>query len=498
MRSLDLRQMKVACKSRLNSGKVLSVSKQSQLDAMPQFFSSPFLNFESIRILGTTRYGGADVAEALEAIGEINERDSDPSQSWHQAWSKQAQHAETLALEAQRHGNRSAAKSAFLRASNYTRASGYLMTGPAFGTSDPRVIPILQKSTELFQSALRLFDAPVKKLEIPYIHNNGKKVNLPAYLYLPNTSAAAATQTGPENGKESEKPKVPLLINLIGADSTQEEIYHMFPVAGPELGYAVLTYEGPGQGNTLHEESIPMRPDWEVVNNVVVDYILSYAAGPESETDAVQLHVDRIAVAGATLGGYYALRSAAGSTTDKRTNQNRIKACVAIDPIYNFYEMVRNLVAPTFFGLWERGWIPDWVINTAVLQGTRWAFQMRWEVFTSARFLGVSSSPADLLRVMRGYTMDKQEGGQEGSCCLRDVGCPTLVTAARASIYGLGTKDTGPADRFAQIGAEKKELWVGETLGGGGLQAKMGALGLCNQRAFEFLDRQFAIKRASV
>ncbi|KAM7219556.1 Hydrolyase ccsE [Rhypophila decipiens] len=460
---------------------------------MAQLFSSQFLNFEVIRILGTVRYGGADIAEVLEAVSEIRERDWDPSQSWHRAWAKQGLQAESLAIEAQRHGDRSAARSAFLRASNYTRASGYLMTGPQLGTSDPRVFAILQKSTEFFSKAIALFDISVRALKIPYSQDDGKggtrKVTLPAYLYLPNLSATKAT---------SSEDKVPLLISMIGADSTNEEIFYMFPAAGPDLGYAVLTYQGPGQGTTLHAQddgkSLPMRPDWEAVNQTVIDYMVSYASDSDQTTKSEPgLDIDRIAVAGATLGGYFALRSAAADAN----SHNRIKACVAIDPIYDLWEMVRQHVAPRFFGLWERGWVPDWLVNGAVMQGSRWLFQMRWEVFTSARFLGVSASdgtPADLLTIMKKYSVGHGKGS-----CLQDIKCPTLVSVARGSLYfddaDARNSSTSFRARLDQIGAEEKEPWVGDTPGTGGLQAKMGALGLCNQRVFAFLDRQFGIKR---
>ena len=64
---------------------------------MHQFYRGQFFNFEAVRILGTVAYGGAEVAEFLEAIGRI--RENDPI-SWHRAWSDQARLAETIAQEA--------------------------------------------------------------------------------------------------------------------------------------------------------------------------------------------------------------------------------------------------------------------------------------------------------------------------------------------------------------------------------------------------------------
>jgi hypothetical protein len=40
-----------------------------------------------------------------------------------------------------------------------------------------------------------------------------------------------------------------------------------------------------------------------------------------------------------------------------------------------------------------------------------------------------------------------------------------------------------------------KEIWVAQKPGDGSLQAKVGAMALCNQRAYLFLDKHFYIKR---
>lgn len=118
---------------------------------MHRFFRGDFFNFEVIRLLGTTRYGGADVAEVLEAVRNI--RENDPI-TWHKAWFEQAKRTDGLAHEAEEHGHRHAAKMALLRASNYTRASAYMMTGQSLGLSDNRVIPILKQFVGLFYKAL--------------------------------------------------------------------------------------------------------------------------------------------------------------------------------------------------------------------------------------------------------------------------------------------------------------------------------------------------------
>ncbi|KAI0388543.1 dipeptidyl aminopeptidase/acylaminoacyl peptidase [Xylariaceae sp. FL0594] len=437
---------------------------------MFQFFGNSFFNFEAIRIVGMAGSGGAEIAECLDAVGCI--RENDPT-SWHRAWSEQAEWAKQVAREAQRDGNRTAARMAFLRASNYTRASAYMMTGVQLGNSDSRVISLLRESSALFASALELFDTPVKALRIPYpySHRDGdKEVFLPAYLHLP---LPACRLPG----------KIPLLISQGGADSIQEEQYYMFPSAGPGLGYAVLTFDGPGQGSVLHEHDIPMRADWEVV----IDRVLAYLADYSRTHPGLELDLDRIAIAGASLGGYFALRAAA---------DQRIKACVAIDPMYDFYEFGAKRVAPTFFRLWDGGWIPDCVVNSIVTLGTRLSFQSRWEIFTSARFLG-ATTPVGLLRRMQGYTFHAGHSNttiDSRTGYLDRVKCPVLVTGAAQSLYFDVADHTAAVIRG--IREAEKECWTAERPGQGGLQAKMGAVALCNQRVFAFLDRVYHIERS--
>ncbi|KAK3375565.1 dipeptidyl aminopeptidase/acylaminoacyl peptidase [Lasiosphaeria ovina] len=456
---------------------------------MHKFYSGQFFNFEAVRILGTVRYGGADVAEFLEAVGEIRENDAG---SWHAAWARQAERAEALAEQAQHDGHRAAARSAFLRAANYARASSYMMTGSELGSSDPRVAPILRTSAALFTRALALFNTPVHTLHIPY-KENGVSLSLPAYLYLPapRTQQTASTEEGKARGQTTTTTTTtttPVVISLIGADSTQEEIYHMLPAAGPELGYAVLTFEGPGQGLTLHEHGAAMRADWGAVTGAALDALAEHA---HTHPD-LSLDMGRVAVAGASLGAYFALRSAAADA--------RLAACVAIDPMYDLWEFASRHVAPTFFGLWDRGWIPDWAVNAAVLQSTRLSFQSRWEIFTSARFLG-ADSPVGILRAMKQFTLRRDAGTQgqgekKAGSYLEHVVCPTLVTGAADSLYF--DVDEHTAAVFDRLGAADKELWVGASPGQGSLQAKMGALGLCNQRVFAFLDRHLGVQREAL
>ncbi|KAI9147228.1 Hydrolase ORFZ [Paramyrothecium foliicola] len=410
---------------------------------MHQFFKGQFFNFECVRILGTARYGGAEVAECLEAIGEIQE--NEPT-SWHRAWAEQAVAAEKIATQALSAGHINAARMAYLRASNYTRASAYMMTGESPKTSDGRVPPILHKAGELFRKSMALSSGAVHTLQIPY--EGG--LELPACLHMPPPSCQLPG-------------KIPLIVNPGGADSIQEEIYYMFPAEGTALGYAILTFDGPGQGLVLHEQNIPMRPDWETVAKLVLDFLIEYAA--QHEELELDLDFDRVAIAGASLGGYFALRGMADP---------RFKACIAVDPIYDLFEFATQHVSPTMIRLWDQGTIPDEVVDNIVWAGMRLSFQTKWEISTAARFLGVES-PTGILRAMKKFTLTQKGGGKLGR-----PGCAAFVTGASNSLYLDFENHTTRV--FDQLGTEDKELWVATKPGGGSLQAKMGAMAYCNQR----------------
>lgn len=265
------------------------------------FPRSHFFDFETVRILGTAVYGGADCAEVLEAVGQI--KSEDPV-SWEAAWRTQAERTEKLALEAAQSGDRDAARRNYLKAANYTRASGYMYTSSLTDGSlvqDPRSLPILEKVGALFRKAVPLMDNPVHPLSIPYDEHT-----LPGYLHMP-----------PPERRIKSRSKIPILLVCGGADSCQEELYFMHPAAGPGLGYAVVTFDGPGQGIMLRKYGLEMRPDWETVTGAVLDYLGTYSENhPELELD-----LEAVAVAGASMGAYYSLRAA---------SDPRVKACVAL------------------------------------------------------------------------------------------------------------------------------------------------------------------------
>jgi pimeloyl-ACP methyl ester carboxylesterase len=124
-----------------------------------------------------------------------------------------------------------------------------------------------------------LLEFPVELVEVPY-----EATTLTGYLAHADESGRAR----------------PTLIHLGGYDGTAEEIF-MALAAGTQRDYNVFTFDGPGQGGTLYEKRVVMRPDWENVVPPVVDLLI---ARPEVDPE-------RVALMGRSFSGYLGVRPAA-------------------------------------------------------------------------------------------------------------------------------------------------------------------------------------------
>lgn len=423
---------------------------------MYPFFGNEFYDFESTRILGTAPFGGCEVGEFLEAVATIKRHDPE---SWYSAWIEQAERVEAIAKSAEQNGQAACARRAWLRSSNYLRASAYMLP-----TEDKRVLQCTERSTQVFRRAIPFMESNVITLNIPY--ENGK--TLPGYLYLP-----------PLTKRLRDNHRTPILINCGGADSTQEELYFIYGVTGPELGYAILTFDGPGQGMVLKKDNIPMRPDFETVTSRVLDYLTNLA----SENPGYDLDLDRVAVAGITMGGYYALRAATDS---------RIHACVSVDPFYSLWTLALTRMPQWYANLWDSGWIPESVFNLSVLTHMRLDFPSRWEFSLGKRMMG-TQTPGETLRRFQLFSLDNFTGS---GGVLGQISCPVLVTGAAKTIYAsAGSSTTRIHQRLTRLSESEREIWIPEQSGQGGLTGKVGAWGLLAQRTFDFLDRHLGIKR---
>lgn len=429
---------------------------------MPPFpFSPSFMfDFELTRLLGSASSSGCEIGEFKSAVGSL--RKNDP-ESWHAAWLSQAERALGIAAEAAAAGYRVPARNAFLRASNYLRAAGYM-----FGNDDARVLPLAERAVAAFGRAAGLMDGEVRFVEMPFEEG----VVLTGWLCLP------------AEGVRLEGGKTPVVVYAGGADATKEELWFLYGHTGPMLGYAVLCLEGPGQGMLLKKDEIPLRPDFEVVAGRVLDYL----GGLAKEKPEWGLDMERVAVAGAATGGYFALRAA----TDKR-----IKACVAVDPFFSMWELAMSRAPERFMRLWDSGWIPDSGLDTLVDAHCRSNFQAGWEMSLGKSSMGCDR-PSAMLRRFKDFSLDNNK---DGGNILDHVKCPVFLTGpgAETVMYSSADESTLKIDRLlVNVPAGKKEVWVPKAIEEGGLTAKIGAWALLAQKTFIFLDKHFEVKRTKI
>ena len=437
------------------------------------YFEYSWYNFELVRLLGSTAYGGCDVAEFLEAVTQLRPNDA---LSWQRTFLHQAEKVELLALDAQARGHVSTARNSFLRASNYFRAAQYLYPAAA-ASEQPHLLEIYERSTSCFKAATRFFSHDVRQIEIPYETEQGVRIDLPGWLYLPSRS-----QRLPDR-------KTPVLIIVGGADSTQEELYFLSVAEGPALGYAVLTLDGPGQGFVLRRDKVAMRPDWESVCSPVLDFLGRYAIGhPDADLD-----MDAIALTGQSLGGYLALRGAADP---------RIKACVAIDAFYDMWDLANARMPGWMVRPWLSGWMGDWFINWAVYQHGKADVATRYQ-FGLAQGMFRCASPCDTLREMMRYTFklaSQRDDDKAGEDYLARIKCPVLISGAAADPKSFLPELSTDIlfNNLVNVKEENKKVWIAKAWSDGGLQAKCGAWSLLQYRTFQFLDEKLGIVRGDV
>ncbi|KAF4303058.1 hypothetical protein GTA08_BOTSDO08568 [Botryosphaeria dothidea] len=426
---------------------------------MHEFFKSPFFNFEFLRLLGMVPFEGGEIAEILDAAGKI--KDLDP-ESWYEAWAEAGGKAEQIAREAEATGDRVAARRGYLRASNYLRAAQFMLNEGPIGY-DKRVLPTLERAIADFRRGVGYLDGRVHFLDIPY--EGG--ATLPGYLYLP-----------PPDKRLAAGQKTPVLLNSGGGDSTQEEIYFINASVGPSLGYAVLTFDGPGQGIVLRRDRLPMRPDWEVVVGAVLDHLHAFAQQhPEADLD-----LGRVAITGASMGGYYALRGAVDP---------RIAAAISVDGFYSMESFAQGRVPAWLWSAFTSGRVGKTVFNAIVGGLSALNFQPRWE-FNHMKWALGRDNEHDVVRRMLDFSLRRPDGSE----VLHDVRCPVLVTGAGSSFYFDPEQTTRKiTGKLTHLREDQKEEWIATDIAFGGLQAKIGAFGYGMQRTFAWLDKVWKIER---
>lgn len=271
-----------------------------------RFFENQTYNFETIRVLTDTAPVGGDLADVTMAVARIKVGDAE---SWYAAWNEQGDRVAALAADTK---DATSKGDALLRAHTYYRAAEFFLD-----PHDPKRAVIWKKNLAAFHAGLDTLGVQYERISVPY----GADHHLNA-VYFPGASSAESK---------------PLIVVVGGFDSTMEELYFHFVAAARRRGYAVLIYEGPGQGSVLRDQGLTFIADWEKPNSAVLDTFLAHHPRPE-----------KIVLMGESLGGYLAPRAAAFDS--------RIDGVIAYDAIYNAGELAKGQVPKFIYWLRDHGY----------------------------------------------------------------------------------------------------------------------------------------------
>lgn len=205
---------------------------------------------------------------------------------WLEAWCSNGDMHSALAVEASSAGRNLTAGQAWMRA-----ALSYHFAKFVWVLDMDKHRAATSKSVDAMRKAHKYLDPKAERIHIPF-ENSRLVGNLrrPPNMDRPN-----------------------LVILLPGLDSTKEEFFNWENVF-INRGMATFSLDGPGQGESGYD--MHLRHDYEVATTATID-ALSYRD---------DLNIDRLGIAGVSMGGYYAARSAA--------QDHRIRAAVTVGGPY--------------------------------------------------------------------------------------------------------------------------------------------------------------------
>jgi alpha-beta hydrolase superfamily lysophospholipase len=267
-------------------------------------------------------WGAAALGE-IDQIGQRLKGHEGDNEKWWQEWSAMAKRIESFGTreEAAGHG--------LTAGSYYLRAAVYYFCGERFIAPSERKRDTYRSCLRCFRKGIAQRYPEIERVEVPY-----EGTTLPAWLLK-------APVQGP----------APTVVMFDGLDNAKEMSALFAGVEIARRGIHTLAIDGPGQGEALRLQEIPSRYDYEVPARAAYELLAKRA-----DVDPA-----RMAVAGFSMGGYYAPRAAA--------MEPRFAACVAWGGHWDYHEAwVRRrkiveaggtkLSAPAFQLPWVLG-MPD-------------------------------------------------------------------------------------------------------------------------------------------
>lgn len=376
-------------------------------------------------------YGGADFGEVrsiAEAIGNGND------DSFHAAWTAAADRMMNEGHVAETRGHQISARDCYLRAACFYGKAFH----PLFGYPvDSRVVQSSRRQIEAFNRGLALGDDPVSPVQIPF-----EMSSMLAYVI-------------PAQGRANERR--PLIIITNGYDAAITDPFFASAVAASRRGYHCLIFDGPGQGTTLIEHGVRLRPDWETVIRAVVDFALTL---PNVDSD-------RIALSGWSLGGYLSPRAASG--------ESRLAACIA-DPaqssIADGFRAYAIKLGATAEQAAHLGTLPEALIERMedIVAHDR---KLHWSVVQRGYWVNGASNLREYLTSVEQFTMSGR---------IESIRCPTLFTLAENDPLTSGTQSFVDALRCP------KTLLHFTHSEGAGEHCEMSNRSLVNRKVLDWLD----------
>lgn len=344
------------------------------------YFQSLEFDGQLKRAIAATYFRGADIGECLSTAARIKDENFD---SWFSEWFATGHRVEQTAIQCEEKKHFVSAFEAYLRASNYYRASTFFIYGSPV---EDRLIQAYDKHVETFDKAMTYLSTPVEKVKIPF---EGQVLN--GYFYRPASS--------------SPYPR-PTLIGNVGYDGTQQELIVLIGFAALERGYNFLCFDGPGQGSALIKHHLYMRPNWETVVTPVINYLVQR---PEVDPKKISLY-------GASWAGYLGTRAAC--------YEHHLAGLVVNPGQYNAFNSVKKMI-PDIDELLDHN-------QTSILES-------RIEKLMSSKMVAAQlkskmwvhgfQKPIELIRAWKDYTVVD---------IAQQIQCPTLVMDSENESFSKG------------------------------------------------------------
>jgi hypothetical protein len=396
-----------------------------------QIFADPTFDFTTQIALGSSYYGCTNPGKVFAIASKITDGDFE---SAYQAYHAAGREATQLAEEAVRQRHQVSAREAYLWAGSYFYASLYFLDGSADPT---RLLPTWKEYETCWAAAAALFNPPIERVEIPY-----ENTSLTGWFFRASGS----------------KERRPLVILNNGSDGSELAVLAERGAAGVERGYNCLTFNGPGQGDSLWVKKLYFLPDWERVITPVVDFALKHPA----------VDAERIALIGVSQGGYWVPRALAF--------EHRVAAGVADPGVWNLSAAWTQRMPEALTDLIDSGDKQkfDQAMTAAVAQSLRLKALLNFRM----RPYGMTSY-FDVFRAVCDYNL-KNIAGQ--------IRCPMLITNPEGEPFFPGQ----PQELYHALACPKALIdFTAEQ--GAQLHCEVNAPGYRDFRIYNWLDEELGI-----